>query len=248
MQELLEAAHLDNQHHPGSAQLYVALSRQRIANEDNMPLPAATSLSSVNTEPSAFRSRRPNFHLPLDDTSTVVTRPRPRVDTTYRGLHTPELSALPADGPDLPTPVLSAALCASPLSTSSSGPITPSTGGLTGPLGKRFNRSPSLISMSPTSNPFQVLTSPPPVPALPASVVPGPAKLHKTPPMPIPLRTYGSVGSIERDPPVRPERSEDDTLRRSWSQQDVLAEGPDISRRAEAKSGSNPNNRAISRL
>jgi hypothetical protein len=159
---------------------------------------AVTGAASVTAQ-----RRRPDFHLPLG--AAGGPRPRPRLDTTERALLS--LGA-PSDnaGMDLTTPVLSAALGASPLS--SSGPLTP--------LGCAKLRSPSIIGLSPTANPYQVLM-PPPVPALPASSLLGTAAGK------LPVRAWTSMSHIDQEtghlnPPPRV-----GSLHRSQSEQDVVA-------------------------
>jgi hypothetical protein len=110
------------------------------------------------------QSRRPDFYLPLEANGAM--RPRPRLDTTGDGISPSQASASALSPTSIPpTPGLSAALMPSPLSAISTGPATP-PGFSPGPSrvasSARVLRSPSLLSMSPTDNPFQVRRAPPP--------------------------------------------------------------------------------------
>jgi hypothetical protein len=200
IQGLLVAAQLDD---PQSQRENAALPRRLSSLPGSGKAPVGTTLP--------VQRRKPDLHLPLGEPMPSGPRPRPRLDTTEYAL----LSlGGQAGGVELPTPVLSAALGASPLSATSSGPVTPGTNAKL--------RSPSIMSLSPTANPYQVLMPPPPVPAIPGGAhAVGPPSSK----MPAPLRAWTSMSHIDEDG-VPSDLLRSGGLSRSQSEQNVLSTLP----------------------
>jgi hypothetical protein len=163
-------------------------------------------------------ARRPDFHLAL---SHDAMRPRPRLDTTVNAMSVS--SSVPALSPASipPTPGLTAAFAASPQSAVSAGPKTPpllfSTASPAAVAGSaRILRSPSVLSMSPVDNPFQVRKMPPPIPTMPRAGA---------------LRSYTSMNNLNAQDASRTHKLEPlacDGVQRSHSQGDVLAALPEF--------------------